>query len=167
MTTPAKKKHSAKKTAVKKASANKKGAGKKSVVKKQGTTGSSADNKPINKQMLEKDAVKSENKTKPDKTINPTQKDNVFVLKSNLAINEAAMLHKTLSELSESGEPVVFDASDVEMIDTAIFQLLLAFVLTVKRNEISVGWLKSSAVFLERAEILGLTEALCLIEESA
>ena len=163
MTVPTKKKVSTKKTDVKKANINKKTASKKITVKKKATA-SATDTQTANQQTSENMTIKHEKKPVSDETADVKQKDNIFVLNSNLTINQAALFHKTLSELAESGETVTFDASGVDMIDTAIFQLLLVFVLTIKSNGISLGWLQPSDVFRERADILGLTEALCLAE---
>lgn len=162
MTAPKKKRSVTKKKAVKKVSAAKKGATKKAPVKAKKNNGVTA-----KKNKAEENISTEKSKPQPiadTKSDSPRTEENIFVLKSNLAINGAADFHKTLSELSEKAEPVVFDASAVENIDTAIFQLLLAFALTVKQAGSRIQWLNPSDEFLERADTLGLTDALCLKE---
>ena len=51
--------------------------------------------------------------------------------------------------------------------DTAIFQLLLAFVTSIKLSGVSLTWLNPSEAFIERADIMGLTESLDLSKASA
>ena len=98
MTAPTKKKVSTKKTVVKKANANKKVASKKTTVKKK-TTASAVDNQTVSQQVSENMADNPEKKSVSGEASDFKQKDNIFVLDPNLTINQAALFHKTLSEL--------------------------------------------------------------------
>ena len=161
MTSSEKKQSAIKKTVVKKTSK------KKTVVKKTKPVNAHVEkSKPDEKNKHENAVVKaaSDVKTKP---LENGQENNVVVLNSTLVINEAALFHKTLVDLSTAGTPVVFDASAVDIIDTAIFQLLLAFVTSMKSSGVSLTWLNPSDAFIERVDIMGLTESLDIPKVSA
>ena len=166
MAASTKKKVNTKKSALKKSSVKKSSTAKKAADKTIKTSrtktkkNKAADDKANHKTVDQKEFKMSEG----DESASDQVANNVFVLNPNLAINGAADFHKTLTELSEMGENVIFDASALEMIDTASFQLLLAFVFTINGAGLSLSWLNPSDVLLERADILGLTEALCLKE---
>ncbi|MCH8162531.1 MAG: STAS domain-containing protein, partial [Proteobacteria bacterium] len=61
-----------------------------------------------------------EEKIKTDKTR--------LILDSIITINDAQTMYTQLRSLLESKQDITIDASAVEMLDTAILQLLLAFV---------------------------------------
>jgi anti-anti-sigma factor len=62
----------------------------------------------------------------------------------------------------EDGQPVVIDVSEVARIDTAGLQLLLAFVLDMRRNGRSVTCVGASPPVLQGARLAGLCELLGL-----
>jgi anti-anti-sigma regulatory factor len=90
------------------------------------------------------------------------EKSNRLVLESSLVINKASDFYESLKKLSASGQAIEIDASKVEIIDSAILQLLFAFVLSLKANGTSLSWYKPSEGILNKASILGLTEHLGL-----
>jgi phospholipid transport system transporter-binding protein len=63
--------------------------------------------------------------------------------------------------LDESGN-VQIDGSDVERIDTATLQLLVAFVRDLRADARSVEWIDCSAALRRAANSLGLERALSL-----
>ena len=128
-----------KKTTVKKASV------KKAIVKKKKASKAQSDNAPEKKVVAKKD-------------------NNLFVLNAVMAINEVKSLHEELVRLSESETTVTLDASKVEAIDTAVFQLLIAFVSTMNKKNVEIVWREPSEGFLERASLLNLTHELYLAE---
>lgn len=74
------------------------------------------------------------------------------------AINNAKALYEELGKVID--HDVNIDASAVEMIDTAIFQLLYAFVVKVTSNNHEVKWINPSDEFISRARLLGLSRNL-------
>ena len=83
---------------------------------------------------------------------------------------EALGLHLSFMELIklvsgnkiDSQNAVEIDASKVEIIDTAILQLLFSFVLSLKEKNVKLSWYKPTEGLLNKASILGLTEQLGL-----
>lgn len=90
------------------------------------------------------------------------EKQSRLVLESSLVINKASEVYDALKKLSASGDAVEIDASKVETIDSAILQLLLAFVLSLKDRRINLSWHKPSEGMLYKASVLGLTGPLGL-----
>jgi ABC-type transporter Mla MlaB component len=62
----------------------------------------------------------------------------------------------------EDGLPVAIDLSEVARIDTAGLQLLLAFVLDMRRNGRAVKCVAASAPVLQGARLAGICELLGL-----
>lgn len=83
-------------------------------------------------------------------------------LESSLVINKASDIFETLKKLDASGQTVEIDASKVEIIDSAILQLLFAFALSLKEKDVKLSWYKPTESLLNKASILGLTEQLGL-----
>ena len=71
-------------------------------------------------------------------------------------INNAESIYQELERINADTD-VNIDASEVEMIDTAIFQLLYAFVIKIQSSSHSVNWIKPSEEFIGRAKLLGLS----------
>lgn len=132
-----KKESVAKKSSVKKASV------KKASVKKKKVSKAQPDNPPEKKVVAKKDS-------------------SLLVLNAVMAINEVRTFHEELLMLSESEKTVTLDASKVEAIDTATFQLLVAFVATMNKKNVGVVWHEPSEEFLERVSLLNLTDELYL-----
>lgn len=149
-----------KKTAPKNKSVTKKApSSKKKVVTKKGSAKKKAANpeKSVNsgKSSLEVSNANTSNSQNESA-------ESVFVLDAVVVINNAQDVHKKLTNYSKSKESITIDASQVEMIDTAIFQLLVSFVIKIKSNNTKILWKSPSTEFLERASLLNLSHALCL-----
>ena len=78
-----------------------------------------------------------------------------------LTISGSRDWHRRLkTKLGNPACTIVFDMSGVEKIDTACLQLLTAFVLKARANEIALSWHEPSAHFLEAVNCLNLNAAL-------
>ena len=99
---------------------------------------------------------------------NKTQKRKVkadktrLVLDSIITINDAQTMYTHLNSLLELKQDITIDASAVEMLDTAILQLLLAFVNKIKDQNRQVVWIKPSEEMINRATTLRLQAGLGL-----
>ena len=129
----------------------KKSATKKHVVKKK-ATGKSAPKK------------KAVNKSRKSKVRKSVGAGNKIVLKTVLTIGDAKTLHAELGKKLGTKKDLSIDASAVDMVDTAILQLLLACVQNYKSHNLAVKWAKPSQEFLSRSEALNLTNLLGLSE---
>jgi anti-anti-sigma regulatory factor len=69
-------------------------------------------------------------------------------------------LYQQLSDILESGNPVTFDVSQTERVDTAVAQLLLSFSQAARKKNQSVSWQQPSEAFLKAVGLLGLGEEL-------
>ena len=78
-----------------------------------------------------------------------------LTLDSVAVINNAKALYDELGKLTNTD--VNIDASAVEMIDTAILQLLYAFVIKVTSSNHKINWIKPSDEIISRARLLGLS----------
>ena len=125
---------------------------KKTTVKKSRVKKSKAKNKEV---QLE---------SSPEKVMVIKENDNLLVLDAMTIINDAQSLHESLLKLSESNETVTLDVSKVEAIDTAAFQLLLAFVSKMNRKNVKFIWHEPSEAFLERASLMNLMDDLYLVD---
>jgi anti-anti-sigma regulatory factor len=143
-----------KKTVKKKArSSVKKSAGpvkKKKVAKKKTRTVKSAP------------AKKSVKKKPGEPTAAKENDNNRMTLNPVLVINNAKSMLDTIDNLVNSNDDVYIDASAVEMIDTAILQLLLAATIKIRSANHKVIWTEPSDIFLSNATLLGLSEAMGL-----
>ena len=88
--------------------------------------------------------------------------ENLIKLDSVLVINDAQKFYAQLSALLESKQDITIDASTVEMLDTAILQLLLAFVIKAKAQNREVLWIKPSEEMISRVTTLNLQAGLGL-----
>ena len=82
-----------------------------------------------------------------------------LTLDSVVVINNAKSLYKTLAEIADNSD-VTIDASAVEMIDTAVLQLLFAFTRKVQAGNHQLSWKNPSEEFVSRADLLGLSQHL-------
>jgi len=71
-------------------------------------------------------------------------------------------MYTQLNSLLELKQDITIDASAVEMLDTAILQLLLAFVNKIKAQNRQVVWIKPSEEMINRAIMLNLNAGLGL-----
>ena len=79
-----------------------------------------------------------------------------LTLDSVAVINNAKALHDEFCKVADTD--VNIDASAVEMIDTAILQLLYAFVVKVNSSNHKVNWINPSDELVYRATLLGLSQ---------
>ena len=133
---------------------------KKSVTKKTAVKKTSAKTKTKTK-------TKASKQAEPDKQVeadkpksNQGKKLNQLVLESSMVINKAGDFYESLKKLDTSGQAIEIDASKVEIIDSAILQLLFAFALSLKEKNIKLSWKEPTENLLNKASILGLTEKL-------
>ncbi len=148
------KKTQVKKTQVKKTKVKKTKANKKIVRKAQAKKIHSKKILPI------KDAKKSTPGNESDK-VKILQKTDIK-LDSVLVINDVQTMYAQLDTMLESKQNIIIDASAVEMLDTAMLQLLLAFVIKIKAQNREVIWIKPSAEMISRAATLNLQARLGL-----
>ena len=98
-------------------------------------------------------------------TIGPTaaiKPDGVLRLPAQCTIRDAALLLERLLQHLEPAAPVYIEASQVERIDTAALQLLVAFVQDRKAEGRAVVWLDCSEALVRAARTLGLSRDLAL-----
>ena len=81
-----------------------------------------------------------------------------------LVISNAQTLHVQLGALLDTKQNITIEAYAVEMVDTAILQLLLAFVIKIKAQGRKIIWTKPSEELIRRATILNLQTGLGLDE---
>lgn len=86
-----------------------------------------------------------------------TASKKTLVLDPVLVINNAKKLSQDFNELLQNNDDITIDASEVEMIDTAILQLLLALSNKAKASKQEIQWLKPSEKFISYATLLGLS----------
>ncbi|GMR01593.1 MAG: hypothetical protein BMS9Abin19_0994 [Gammaproteobacteria bacterium] len=121
--------------------------------------GSSVKKKKVTKKKSspEKSTVQKKS-TKPKKTRKDSKK--TLILNAVLVINNARPLSQEFSQLIKTNEDISIDASAVEMIDTAILQLLLATTISIRTSKHKVNWINPSEKFIASASLLGLSELL-------
>ncbi len=86
-----------------------------------------------------------------------------IILDSDITLGEASHIRKVWQNCIDTAE-VIFDLSQVEHIDTAGLQLLLAFVIDHKARGGKTIWKGHSRQCMETAGLLGLVGALGLRE---
>lgn len=109
------------------------------------------------KESLAKPAKKNRS-TKP--TTAKKESNLSLIFDSVLVINDAKSLKQKINQLVESNDDISIDASAVEMIDTAILQLLLAATIKIRSSNHKINWINPSDKFISNASLLGLTESL-------
>ncbi len=95
-----------------------------------------------------------------------TDQTTTLLLDHRLDLGEARALADRLGAALAENAPIVLDGSQVEQIDGASLQLLLAMRQTAHQEGLSLDWRKPSARLREAAALLGLTGPLGLGEES-
>ena len=101
----------------------------------------------------------STKKATPATSVNKPVAAHTLVLDSVVVINDAKSLYQTLAEIDNDSD-VTIDASAVEMIDTAVLQLLFAFAKKVQAGNHHISWTNPSDEFVSRADLLGLSHHL-------
>lgn len=85
-----------------------------------------------------------------------------FDLPANLTISVVEALHEELEPLLLQERDVTFNGQNVEKIDTAGLQLVLAFKQALGKRNLDFQWFKPSALISDSAQQLGLAQALGL-----
>jgi len=106
-------------------------------------------------------AAKKAAKTKTEKPLRENKQ--TLNLDPVLVINNAKALSGDLEKLIKSNEDINIDASAVEMVDTAILQLLLTMTIKIKSSNHQVHWINPSAIFISNTSLLGMSEPLGLV----
>lgn len=88
--------------------------------------------------------------------------DSVIKLDANCGIKDAAALMDSLRAMVDVPDDVVIEAGGVERLDTAIVQLLCAFVRQRASLSRKVVWRGSSPALAEAARLLGVQALLAL-----
>ncbi len=86
-----------------------------------------------------------------------------IVLDPILSIDNANKLYDQFDSVVQRKQNIIIDASAVEMIDTAMLQLLIAFVRKLKNEGVKISWNKPSDELLSRAVLLNLEEYLGIV----
>lgn len=84
----------------------------------------------------------------------------IVKLEGAMTIAKAEALHSQLEELFQSATATKIDATEVSRVDTAIVQLLVSFMNSMKASNINVAWNGVSEDFLAGAKILGMDQYL-------
>lgn len=90
-----------------------------------------------------------------------------IALASHCTVKDAADLRMQLLQLLEEPVSVVIDAASVERVDTAVMQLLCAFVRDRAERNLGVDWRGAPAALRDAAQLLGVAPMLALSAEAA
>lgn len=93
--------------------------------------------------------------------------DTVVAMASNCTVKDAVAMKGSLCAVADADGPVVIDAGAVERIDTAVLQLLVAFVRERLGKDREVTWRAPSAALLDSARLLGVSDLLTLPNSAA
>jgi anti-anti-sigma regulatory factor len=111
------------------------------------------------KKAPERKVTKKTTASKADKVFVGDSGQLVLMLDPVLVINNASDMHQMFSSyLDKSDNEIVIDASLVEMIDTAMIQLLFSLVNGLKSKNVRILWRTPSSEFVSRVRSLGLAE---------
>ncbi len=86
----------------------------------------------------------------------------VVDLPENLTIATADSLHQRLDEYVLGHSDIVLNPAEVNRIDTAGLQLIYAFIISLKKQNLGCTWASKSDVITDAAIQLGLKEQLLL-----
>lgn len=92
----------------------------------------------------------------------PVVTEPVLSLSSNSTVKDAAALKGTLEQILEAPGSVTIDAQSVERIDTAIIQVLCAFVRDRAERSLAIEWRGTPQPLLDAARLLGVGALLAL-----
>lgn len=105
----------------------------------------------------------------PEPNLQPTQTpvdvkvaEPVVRLFSNSTVKDAAALKDTLLQVLEVPGSVAIDAKSVERIDTAVIQVLCAFVRDRTARNLAVSWHGTTQPLLDAVRLLGVGSLLAL-----
>lgn len=85
-------------------------------------------------------------------------KEKTLKLDPVLVINNAKTLSQEFGYLTDGTQDINIDASAVEMIDTAILQLLLTITIKLRSTNHKIHWINPSAIFISNVSLLGLSK---------
>jgi ABC-type transporter Mla MlaB component len=88
-------------------------------------------------------------------------------LSSNCTVKDATAFKDELLQWLDEPGSVAIDAKSVERIDTAIVQLLCAFIRDRAAQNLGVTWVAAPGPLLDAARTLGISTALALPSETA
>ena len=91
----------------------------------------------------------------------------IVSLFSSSTVKDAAALRDTLLQLIDEPRPVAIDAKSVERIDTAIIQVLCAFISDRAERCLAVAWRSPPQPLYEAARLLGVGALLALPTQPA
>jgi phospholipid transport system transporter-binding protein len=105
----------------------------------------------------------------PEEQQEPVQRQDLshVALQAQFSIALVTDLHTRLLPFLQQKESVEIDASEVELVDTAALQLLVAFVKALRDRDVTVNWNKPSDTFCETARLLDLSDLLGLEQGNA
>jgi ABC-type transporter Mla MlaB component len=89
------------------------------------------------------------------------QSKQTFALPAECVIANAGSLRESLVSLAKVAD-LTLDASALQRLDTACLQLLAAFVCERRMADHAISWTGAPALLADRAQLLGLAEALAL-----
>jgi ABC-type transporter Mla MlaB component len=92
----------------------------------------------------------------------PARSESVVALASNSTVKDAAALKSTLAQVLEAPGSVTIDAKSVERIDTAIIQVLCAFVRDRAERNLAIEWRGTPQPLFDAARLLGVGALLAL-----
>jgi ABC-type transporter Mla MlaB component len=84
----------------------------------------------------------------------------LFVLPPSCTVRDSIGLHASLVEIHRDPLPITLDVSAIERIDTAMMQVLCAFVRDRRELGASVEFVGCPEPFFEAVQLLGLAKAL-------
>ena len=79
------------------------------------------------------------------------------------SIREVAAIYTQLQQLLDKDVNVELDFQDVDIVDTAALQLLVAFTQEANKRGASISWQHPSAALFRSSELLGLRQKLGLL----
>lgn len=101
-------------------------------------------------------------RSEPEQTNVATQVSQPISFNSHFNIKEVAETRKQLQSALDNCTSVQLDFTDVEVVDTAALQLLLAFTNDARKREVSIVWNQPAEALYRSAELLGLANELGL-----
>lgn len=95
-------------------------------------------------------------KQKPRKMGDTPPTEVIIELETTLGIADARRLYERLAAMLKEKREVVFDASRIEMVDTAVLQLVVVFMQTMQDAGVAVRWQSPSEALRRTAALLDL-----------
>ena len=81
-------------------------------------------------------------------------------------IAKAETLHHQMEDILKEAVPITLQASEVQRVDTAILQLLLAFFKSMASAQVSITWDGVSDELLAAVKLLGIEQELDLASQN-